>query len=314
MAFTKDNTTLLTRQEIWSDELKEVLQDEVDGQKYVKWLNNFPDGETLTIPSIGQATVDNYNENEPVKYNPMDTGEFQFTISEYLSSGHYITEKARQDAYYAQQLEASFVPKESRAIMARLETDIMKLGMSQTASDTNTINGAYHRFVASGTNEVMSVADFSKAAYALRKANVPQKNLVAIVDPSVAMAMENVSGLLSLTYNPKWEGVVREGAIGDMMFKFSIMGFDVYTSNYLADANETIGGKTTAAGKCNLFFSAAPDVLPFIGAWRQAPKVDSEFNKDFQREEYVTTCRYGLALYRPENLVCVLSDTDRVYA
>ena len=67
-------------------------------------------------------------------------------------------------------------------------------------------------------------------------------------------------------------------------------------------------GVTAAAGVANLFFSAASDVLPFVGLIRQPPKVDSEYNKDFQREEYVTTCRYGFKLYRPENLVVVLSN------
>ena len=42
------------------------------------------------------------------------------------------------------------------------------------------------------------------------------------------------------------------------------------------------------------------------------PEVDGEYNKDLQREEYLTTARYDVALYRPENLVCVLSDTDQV--
>jgi len=62
----------------------------------------------------------------------------------------------------------------------------------------------------------------------------------------------------------------------------------------------------------NLFFSAVSDLLPIVGLIRQPPKVDSEYNKDFQREEYVTTCRYGFKLYRPENMVVVLSDTDQV--
>ena len=62
-------------------------------------------------------------------------------------------------------------------------------------------------------------------------------------------------------------------------------------------------------GKANLFFSATPgDTLPFVGAWRQMPEVDAQYNQDFQREEYVTTCRYGLKLYRPENLVTVISE------
>ena len=79
------------------------------------------------------------------------------------------------------------------------------------------------------------------------------------------------------------------------------------------DANETIGGLTTTAGKANIFMSAAStDLLPFMGAMRQMPKVDAQYNMNKQREEYVTTARYGLKVYRPENLVCVLSDTNAV--
>ena len=96
------------------------------------------------------------------------------------------------------------------------------------------------------------------------------------------------------------------------MFVRNVFGFDVYESNYLATANETIGGKTTTSGKANLFFSADSSVVPFIGAWRQMPTVYSEFNKDQQREEYLTVSRYGLDLYRDENLVVVLSDDDQV--
>ena len=61
-----------------------------------------------------------------------------------------------------------------------------------------------------------------------------------------------------------------------------------------------------------IFFSATQDILPWMGAWRQMPKVDGEFNKDFQREEYVTTARYGLKTYRRENFLTVLSDPSIV--
>ena len=307
----------LIRSELWSAYLKESLEDELQGVKYVDWLNGFPDGTTFTIPSIGDVPVRNYVEDTPVQYDSLDTGEFQFTITEYVSAATYITAKARQDAYYAARLEASFVPKQLRSIMEKLETDIMALGAGgasggQTAADLNQINGADHRWVASGTNEVMSVTDFAKALFALKKANVPDRNLIAIVDPSVEYAMNTITNLTNVSNNPRWEGIITSGIASGMRFVKNIYGFDVYTSNYLADANETIDGKTTAAGKANLFFSADASVLPFVGAWRQMPKVDGEWNKDFQREEYVTTARYGLKVYRPENLVVVLSDTDQV--
>lgn len=315
------NTTLtmdvLTRSKVWSATLKEALKDELSASKYVNWLSGFPDGTTFSIPSIGEATVRGYAEDTPIVYDALDNGEFTFTITEYVSSGTYITKKARQDAFYAAQLEASFLPKQLRAIMEKVETDILALGAGgasggQTASNQNQINGADHRFVASGTNEVITVGDFARALYALKKANVPDRNLIAIVDPSVEYTLNTLSNLTNVSNNPRWEGIITSGIASGMRFVKNVYGFDVYTSNYLATANETINAKTTTAGKANLFFSADSSVLPFVGAWRQMPEVDGEYNKDFQREEYVTTARYGLKVYRPENLVCVLADTDQV--
>ncbi len=306
------NSEHLIRSEVWSSQLKEVLEDELQAQQYVNWMSEFPDGTTFTIPSIGQAQVDDYVEDTAVKYRALDTGEFQFTIDQYKSSGHYITNKNKQDSFYMNQLVSAFVPKQARAILEAVETKILGLESEQTASNLNNINGAPHRFVASGTNEVFTIADFAKARYSLKKANVPDTDLIAIVDPSVEYTINTLSNLTNVSNNPRWEGIVSSGIATGMKFIKNVYGFDVYTSNYLADANETVDSVTTAAGKANMFFSASSDVLPFVGAWRQMPQVDSEYNKDFQREEYVTTARYGVKLYRPENLVCVLSDTDQV--
>lgn len=315
---TTSNSAVLTRSEIWSSTLKDVLQDDLDAQGWVNWLSEFPDGDQFTIPSIGESTVRDYVEDTNVVYDSLDTGEFTFTITEYLSSGHYITEKARQDLFYAQQLEAAFVPKQARALAEKIETDVLALcagGASggQTASNANQINGADHRFVGTGTSETMAVADFAKALFALKKANVPQSNLVAIVDPSVEYEINTLTNIVNVSNNPRWEGIIESGIGNGMTFVKNIFGFDVFVSNYLTDANETIGALTTAAGKANCFFSAASaEIMPFMGAMRQMPKVDGEYNKDKQREEYVTTARYGLKVYRPENLVCVLTDTDQV--
>jgi hypothetical protein len=310
---------VLTRSEIWSGTLKEALKDELAAQKYVKLLEGFPDGTTFTIPSVGDLPVRNYAEDTPVVYDSMDTGEFQFTITEYVSSATYITAKARQDAFYASQLEASFLPKQLRAIMEKYETDVLALGKGgasggQTVSAQNQINGVDHRFVATGSSAVIAVADFAKARYSLKKANVPDRNLIAIVDPSVEYTLNTLTNLTNVSNNPHWEGIISSGIASGMRFVKNVYGFDVYTSNYLGVAgtagSETVNSVSVTNGVCNLFFSATPDILPFVGAWRQMPKVDGEWNKDFQREEYVTTARYGLKVYRPENLVVVLSTTS----
>lgn len=317
MSMTTANSAVLIRSELWSSQLKDVLLDELQAQKYINWLTEFPDGTTFTIPSIGQSQVHDYAEDTAVTYDALDTGEFQFTITEYIQGGHYITEKNRQDSFYAAQLEAMFVPKLQRALSVRVETDILALQSGQTASDPNTINGADHRFVATGANETFTVNDFALAKFALDKALVPAAGRVAIVDPSVEYAMGTQSNITNLLGpNPLWGGdMVATGASDGMRFFKNLFGFDIYVSNYLADANETIAGPTTAttaAGKANMFFNPSVDGGTFVGAWRQMPKVDGEYNKDFQREEYVVTARYGVKLYRPEALVVILSDTDQV--
>jgi hypothetical protein len=315
---TTQNSAILIRSEIWSTQLKEVLLDELRAQGWVNWLSEFPDGDQFTIPSIGESNVRDYVEDTDIQYDALDLGEFPFTITEYLSSGHYITEKARQDLFYAARLEASFLPKQARALAEKLETDILALcagGASggQTANDVNEINNADHRFVASGTNETITVNDFAKALYGLKKANVPQTAMIAIVDPSVEFAINTITNITNISNNPRWEGIVETGIGSGMTFIKNIFGFDVFVSNYLPDANETISAVTTTAGKANAFFSAAGgDIMPFMGAMRQMPKVDGGYNYNKQREEYVTTARYGLKVFRPENLVCVLSDTDQV--
>lgn len=316
---TTGNTEHLIRSELWSSTLKEILRDELMAQRYVSMLDGFPDGDTFTIPSIGQLTVRDYTEDTAAVYSPLDTGEYQFVIDEYLQSGTYITKKQMQDSFYSAQLISKFVPEMSRAIMEHFELNTLATpeeGIS--ANSNNAINGVEMRWAAGGTGAVMTVQDFARARYALKKQNVPDTALIAIVDPSVEYTMNTLTNLVSVSDNPRWEGIVSDGIATGMKFVKNIYGFDVYTSNYLKDVTDS--ALPTAAdanvdfssvnGKANLFFSAAPQVLPFVGAWRQQPEVDYEYNKDFQRHEYIMTARYGVDLYRPENMVVIPSKTN----
>lgn len=325
------NSDALIRANVWSAQLKDVLVDQLMAQQYVRWLSDFPDGNTINIPSIGTLDANDYVEDQAIQYTALDTGNFTFSINKYLSSATYITNKAKQDGYYMSELISSFVPKQARAIQERVESDILKEGQPKTgnpagyqvAAGTNSINGAQHRWVGGTTlnsKQVLGPADFAKARYGLKKANVPDQNLIAIVDPSTEYYLNTLTNLVNVSNNPKWEGIINDGIASGMTFVKNVYGFDVYSSNRLplcgtaqSGSSETISSVVSGANAvCNLFFSAAADVLPFIGAWRQMPKVDADYNKDFQREEYVTTCRYDTKIYRPENLITVLSDPSAI--
>ena len=320
MSMTTGNMSLLTRAELWSQELKDTLKDELMGRKYVRMLTEFPDGTTFTIPSVGDARTDDVVEDTDIQMRALDTGEFQFTIDEYISSGHYITRKAEQDSFYSSELVSSFVPKQNRAILEHFETAMLAKpdnGMASSATDPYLINGIAHRY-SGGNSGTIELADFAYANLALNTANVPAQNRIAIVPPEVAFYLDTLAALVAVSNNPKWEGIVAEGMSDGMTFTKNVYGFDVYSSNYLPlssslttppnaldERDQSTAGPnfTSTVGKPCYFFSATSDILPFVGAWRQEPMVDAEWVPRKQRTEIITTARYGVSLYRPENMV-----------
>lgn len=320
MTTTTANSQLLIRSELWSSELKETLKDNLYATQWVDMLDGFPDGDTFTIPSVGDAMVNDYVEDEAVQYRPLDTGEWQFTIDEYISSATYVTKKNLQDSFYMDRVSAEFVPKQNRAIMEHFETTVLaKPEAIYSANEQGAINNAFHR-MSGGNSGTIELADFAYARYALKKANVTAQNLVAIVDPSVEYQLNTLSNLVDVSNNPRWEGIISEGIDGSgFQFVKNVYGFDVYTTDYLPEVTDNAlperDGTTTndfssTAGKAGYFFSATPDILPWKAAWRQMPEVDTEYNKDFQRWEFVTTARYGSKLYRPENMVTIVTNPN----
>lgn len=266
--FSTATTEHLTRTDLWSRQLKDVLLDELYATRWVDWITDFPDGNTLHIPSIGQLEARDYAEGQPIQYTAMDTGEWTFSVSKYKSVATFVYDKFKHDSYYQAQLISRFVPNMHRAFAKIMEVDFLKtIPEDQTSADLNSINGAAHRFIGSGTNETIGVKDFERARYALAMANVPLTNLVAIVHPSVEYALATLTNLVNVSNNPMWEGIVRDGMSTGTRFKFNIFGWDVYISQnlHVNTASETIDGLTAAAGVNNLFFSASPDVLPVKG-------------------------------------------------
>lgn len=319
MAGMTSSTSYLTRSDVWGQELKELLRDEMQAQRYVRMLEGFPDGDTFHIPQIGEVAVNNYTEDTAVTYDPLATADFTFTVDKYLTSATYITRKAEQDMFYANELMSRFVPEQERAILEHFESTTFaapEAGVS--ANSAEAINGIAHR-IAGGNSGRIELEDFAYARYALKKANVPDQAMVAIVDPSVEFQLNTLSNLVNVSNNPKFEGIVSNGIATGMRFVANVYGFDVYTSNYLpANTDSALAERDGATtndfsvnnGVVNMFFSANAVANPFVGAWRQMPDVDYEYNKDYQRHEYVTSARYGVKLYRPEGIVRIATNPD----
>jgi len=309
--FTDSNNQNLIRTNVWSRQLKELLLDDLNAMKFVRILSDFPDGYTINIPSIGAATQADFVEGQAVKYEAFDTGNYTFSFDQYKYTGAAISEKFKRDSFYAQDVIAAFVPRQHRVLMEGVETRIFaQANAGQTAGNKNVINNMDHRYVATGTSQALAFSDLAYAKESLFKANVPLVNLCAVVDPSVAYTIETQTNMVNLlTPVPMWGDITKEGLQTGFKFRYNIFGFDFYVSNYLPQiASETIGSGTVTTGVANMFFSAQTgDVCPWVGAFRQMPTVQSKFNMDLQQTEYLTITEYGFKLYRPENMVIILT-------
>jgi len=311
---TTSNSGSIIRSELWQSELEEILHEHLTGMPMVRQVD-FPDGTAFTMPSLGTPLVRDFPEGSEAIFDALDNGETQITMNVPIIAANSISEVLLEDSMWANDLLSTVPAEQAQAILERFETDTLALQNQQFAgvNDQNLINGVAHRRIAGGTNEVMEPQDFAFAGYSLKIAKIARMNLIAIVDPSVAFALETTTNLVNISNNPRWEGIIETGIEQNFRFIRNVYGFDVFESNLLPTMNETIDGKTTTAGKANLFMSAArPGILPFVLAWRRKPKLISEMDNKLHQLEIQTTARWGSGLVRDENLVVIGADTDQV--
>lgn len=319
------NSQAVIRALVYSGMLREALEPELMAMNYVDEITDFPDGDKWQEVEMSGATVSDYHEGEEIDFKNIEFGTREFEINEYVNSGHNVTAKFAQDSYLASQIMAKIPSLEARAIAADLETKILKLAMKQTNNEANKLNGLNHRFVA-GTDEegfgTLTPEDFAYASVALKKVNYVGPKVAIIPSYQEYEIVKNPRIKASLSYNPSFEGIVREGAMTGMKFSFNIYGWDVYTSEFLpTSSGETAlkdrEGKQGFSALDNMgvavLFTNIAGRRPFRMAWRQRPYFEGQWNMNKQREEYVTIARYGLGLGDVENLVVILcKDSESV--
>lgn len=314
-------STHLMRNEVFTNQIKEMFEDQVFAQSWVRQISDFGDGENYRISSIGELTIDQMSESVALPERRPDTGQFVFNINEFVGVKVPYTDKFLEDDFLAPAAIAATPRKMKRAFDEYYETQVLKLHRVQTANDANSINGAQHRFTANGTTRQVTQEDFAYARFALQKAKAPLNGLIAVVDPSFEFNTNIQTTLVTAADGPRWAGADGVMPAGDgMRFLNTIYGFDVYVSDYLDTATAVEGSLTDYAGnvtasvvgdKFNLFFTIGEDdAKPFIGAWRRSPAIKSWRDEDIETEYHQLSARFGLNLYRPESLVTIVSSTD----
>lgn len=317
MANLTTNTASFIEAQQYSKFILENLHTILLPTTFYRDVSDFGQGTTLNIKTVGTATVQEVEEDTPLIYNPIETGNVTLAITDYKGDAWYVTDVLRQDGAQIEQLMAARGMEATRAINQNFETRYLQVADdAQTAANPNNVNGFAHRRRASGGNEQMAENDFIDMRLAFDKANVPMAGRIAIVDPVVAATF---SKLITLTTavehsrNSTFQNLMENGFANEHQFVMRIHGWDIWTSNLLPDvaAGTDIDGtlSITAAGKVAAFMSVLDDnTKPLMVAWRQQPKVEGERNKDRQRDEFVTTARWGVGAQRVDTLGIIVND------
>ncbi|MGL4584093.1 MAG: hypothetical protein ACRCVU_14070 [Flavobacterium sp.] len=230
------------------------------------------------------------------------------TITEQKGDAWFITDDLREDGSQIEALAAQRGVESTRAIQESFETDFLAVGnAAQNQSGPNLINGFAHRISSTETNNVFSLSHLISMRLAFDKANVPSEGRVFICDPVVEATL---NGLVTITHDvtPFGESILRDGLARGMSFVMTLFGFDVITSNRLARGTFTDGTTSVTSAVANLAMCVSDDqTKPIMAAWRRQPKTEGERNKDLRRDEFVTTCRYGIGAQRLDTLGVIIT-------
>lgn len=298
-----DNSRAFIEAEVYSQFILENLHDGLLPESFWRNVSDFASGETLHIKSIGTVTIQDAEEDTPLVYSPIETGEVTFRITEYKGDAWYVTDDLREDGAQIDQLMAGRSAESTRAIQEGFETDFLKTvgDYYATASTPHNVNSFPHLIPATTTNSVLQLSDLIKMRLSFDKANVPTDGRILLVDPVVEATL---NGLVTITHDvtPYGQAILEGGLARGQRFVNSLFGWDILTSNRLPQGTWS-DGTTSVTGVLNIAMCIADDqTKPIMGAWRRMPKTEGERNKDRARDEFVVRCRYGFGIQRVDTL------------
>lgn len=317
MANLTTNTTAFIEAEQYSKFILENLHTILLPTTFYRDVSDFGAGTTLNIKTVGTASIQEVEEDTPLIYNPIETGNITLQITDYIGNAWYVTDVLRQDGSQIETLMAMYGMENTRSINTNFETRVYEVAeAAQVVADPNNVNGFAHRKLASGANEQMAENDLIDLRLAFDKANVPMAGRIAIVDPIVAATFSKlitITDSVDHSRNPVFQSLLEGGFANEHQFMMRLHGWDLWTSNLLPviPAGTDIDGtnSVTADGVANIFMNVLDDnTKPLMVAWRQQPKVEGERNKDRQRDEFVTTARWGIGVQRLDTLGVIVTD------
>lgn len=309
-----DNTRAFIESEQYSQFILMNLHDGLLPETFWRNVADFGSGSVLNIKTIGSVTLQEAEEDAPLIYEPIESGNITFRITEYKGDAWYVTDDLREDGAQIDQLMAARAAESTRAIQETFETDFLGTIGDYFAGTTgpHNVNGFPHLIVSAATGNVIQLQHFLRMRLAFDKANVPAEGRVAIVDPVVETTL---AGYVTLTSDitPYAVAIIEGGLARGQRFVHKMYGWDIITSNRLPVRTYNDGTTTLVNGVGNIFMSVLDDqTKPVMGAWRRMPKSEGERNKDRARDEFVVRCRYGFGIQRVDTLGLVATSATNI--
>ena len=324
MAHNTANTTAFIESQQYSQFILDNLHDYLLPEGMYRDVTDFGSGTTLNIKTVGTVTLQDAAEDTPLNFTNIDTGNITLSITDYIGDAWKVTDDLREDGSQVDTLMAMRAMESTRALGENHEGRFLSVANGgQTAANLNLVNGRPHRFVAGGAGAAtrnVVLADFVSMKLAFDKANAPASGRIAIVDPIVEATLNSLISTTSVVNNtPQFQGVLNEGFARDHRFVRNIMGWDIYTSNFLPSltATEAINGAaydlandTAEVGdKANIFMCVADDSCkPVMHAWRRAPQTEGWRDQEERADKYQVTSRFGFGVQRADTLGVLLTD------
>ena len=307
------NTTAFIEAEQYSSFILTNLHDGLMPSMWYRDVGDFGSGETLNIKTIGTATIQEVSEDTAINYSPIESGEVQLSITDYIGDAWYVTDKLRQDGSQIEALMAARSQESTRAIQENFETRFYEVCNSvQTDADPMAIAGFAHRLTSTEASARVQLKDLVSLKLAFDKANVPYAGRVASIDPVLAATLDN---LTTITHDVSEFGakILENGFDRDHQFLMNLYGWNLITSNRLAKGTFSDGTTQVAGAVANVFMSILDDnTKPMMATWRQMPSVEGERNKDFGRDEFVTRARWGIGAQRLDTLAIYITSATAV--
>lgn len=326
MAQLTSNTTAFIESQQYSQFILDNLHDYLLPEGMYRDVTDFGSGTTLNIKTVGTVTLQDAAEDTPLNFTNIDTGTITLAITDYIGDAWKVSDDLREDGSQVDTLMAMRAMESTRALGENHESRFLSVANAgQTAADLNLVNARPHRFIAgNGTKRIMELKDFVAMKLSFDKANVPASARIAIVDPIVEASLNSLISATTVVNNtPQFQGVLNEGFARDHRFVRNIMGFDVYTSNFLPSLTvaEAINGSSVGVAndtaeigdKVNVFMCVADDSCkPVMHAWRRAPQTEGWRAEEERGDKYQVTSRFGFGVQRLDTLGVILTD-DTIY-